>query len=176
MTWYQGTCLRAGAEMMWNTSMRRLSTNVLALLLFVSVTGCDSKDVRSDAELLVGTWTVVKAEDSEGEKTAPLKQAGDMSITLKQDASFDLLFKPADGSEETRLSNTYTVAEADGTITLMATNPFGDEPLPLEIRYAFRNDNEVVLTIPATTVALVAAVMEPLAVLKGQVRLTLQRA
>lgn len=156
--------------------MYRLAHIGFALLLLAFAAGCDTtEDSRSEAELFVGSWTLVKVEDTEGDKTALMNQAGKLSIVFKADGKFDLLYDPADGSEDQTLSNTYLVAEATNVLTLNATNPFTQAPLPLEVTYDYRSDNEVVLTIPASTVLLVGTIVPPFAALKGQAKLTLKR-
>lgn len=156
-------------------NMRLQSKSWMLLLAILLVAGCDSNEEDlSDAELFVGTWTVVRAQDAQGDKTALLNQVGTISVELEADGNFALTFDPVQG-DATVLSNTYTVDEGEDEIILNAVNPLGEGTIPLHLAYEFDGEDEVMLTIEETTVDIIKVVLPAFAAFSGQTTLTVQR-
>lgn len=132
-------------------TLRKLFFSILTVALLFVATGCDSNgDDESDAEILVGTWTVASIADDEGDKTAVFG-AGVESFRadINEDDTYSILVDynataEAAGQTDVNLAGTYTVNESLKTITLNVTGLGG-----LVLEYDIENNNRVVLSGPA---------------------------
>jgi hypothetical protein len=160
--------------------MRRASTYGIMLLLAAFAIGCDSGDEdRPDSEVFVGSWTVAKIEDAEGDKTAQFQASGTLSTTFGATGTLTIAVDRPAPETDLSVNGTYTVTEPS-TLTLNATitNPITGQPVsvPLGVSYAIQSEDEVVLTVDEATIGLIAAAIQLPNIFRGQVRLTIRRA
>lgn len=127
--------------------MRKLPVFVFALVLAVAAMGCDSEDDLTDAEILVGSWTVVEVADDEGDKTDVFQQGvEEFSASLRADGTYELTIDYVDPQRPTvPLQGTYDLDEGANSLELFASLPTGDVNLPFT--YDIESENEVDLSI-----------------------------
>ncbi len=147
--------------------MRKSSVFLLVLLFALTSIGCDSTedDDPSDAEIFVGTWTLVGLSDDEGDKLALFGQvANGFTATLRGDNTFHVLVDYIQ-QDDLEIAGTYTVNEDATTLVLSigTQNPAFD--------YQIENENRIVLFAPAV---IVNTLFQTSAYV-GQVRITIQR-
>lgn len=146
--------------------MRKVSVVFVAALFALTSMGCDSnEDELSDAEIFVGTWTLVGLSDDEGDKLAVFQQvANGFTATLNSDNTFHVLVDYAN-QDDLELQGTYTVTEATRTLVLSTAglNPPFD--------YEIENENRIILSANA---AIVNALFET-NVYEGMVDIVIQR-
>lgn len=128
--------------------MRKLPVFLLALLVALTAVGCDSdEDDTSDAELFVGTWTLVSLSDAQGDKTAAFGQiANGLTADLNSDNSFliSVDYKEDSGIEDLTIPGTYEV-EA-GSKTFVITPPTGQN---VPFSYDIENESRIALSAAA---------------------------
>jgi len=154
--------------------MRKLSVFLLAVFVALTSIGCDSnEDDASDAEIFIGTWTVVEVHDEEGDKTSIFDEGiNNFSATLNADNEYSLIVDFVDPErEDIPLNGTYTI-EADSDDLLLNAN-LGSGSLPLHFRYEIESENEIELSISETLVQLIFGTEEGTYV--GDVTFTIQR-
>ena len=109
--------------------MRKLPVFVVALLLGLASIGCDSnEDDLTDAEILLGTWTLVQLTDDEGDKTAAFAQlANSFEATLNNDDTYEINvdYKAETGRDPLVILGTYEVKEGDKTLEI--STPLGQD-------------------------------------------------
>lgn len=102
--------------------MRRLFVPFVALVLLVAAAGCDSTENEdlTDAEILIGSWTVVEVRDEEGDKTDVFEQGVQaFSATLTAGGEYTLVVDFVDPDrQDVPLAGTYTVDEGPNSLTL----------------------------------------------------------
>lgn len=142
------------------------------LLFLVLLTGCDSgNEGESDRELMVGTWALVEARDSQGDRTDEVRALGELEVTFKANETYRLVFDPADGSADVVLENDYVLEETTNALTLRAV--FLGNPVALPLTYDFEGEDQLVLQANSGAVALVNGLLETS--FEGDAQLTLER-
>lgn len=154
--------------------MRKLPVFLLALLVALTSTGCDSnEDDPTDAEIFIGTWTVVEVRDSEGDKTALFDEGvNNFSATLNSDNTYLLTVVFQDPERtDVELTGTYTIEPRSDALFLNVNLGGGD--IPLHIRYEIESENRIELSIAETFVELIFGAEEGTYV--GDVTFTIER-
>lgn len=146
--------------------MRKLSVLLLGVLVALTSIGCDSnEDDLSDAEIFIGTWTLVGLSDDEGDKLALFGQvANGFTATLNSDNTFHVLVDYI-AEDDLEIDGTYTVTE--GVRTLVLSTAGLNPPFDYEIE----NENRIVLSANA---AIVNALFQTTAYV-GTVDIVIQR-
>lgn len=124
--------------------MRKLPVSFLALLVGLISIGCDSaEDDRSDAEIFIGTWSVVEVSDDEGDKTDVFEEGiQEFSATIEADGTYSLLVDFVDPQRpDVPLQGTYELREGDSQIILSAG------PIDLNFGYDIESDDRIDLSI-----------------------------
>lgn len=154
--------------------MRRLSKYAAVLLLAALLPACDSnEDPPTEAELFVGTWRLVRVEDAAGDKTSAVRALGELTVTFEADGSYALVFDFVEGDDR-RQDNVYFLNQVDDLLTLTATAV--GVTLNVPVTYAFRGEDEIVLTIASEYAIIInAALDQAFGTIEGDVELTIQR-
>lgn len=150
--------------------MRNVRVLILALLVAFVAVGCDSSDDdQTDAEIFVGSWTVVAVSDDEGDKTAVFAEGvSDFSATLNGDGTYSLVVTFVDPQRPpVPLAGDYTVNDGSKILTLMA----GPQELPFS--YDIQSETRIALSLPEAVVRGVFGTQEGTYV--GIVTFTVQR-
>jgi hypothetical protein len=124
-------------------TMRRLPVFVLALLFGLTALGCDSNedDDLTEAEILVGEWTVTAVSDNEGDKTSVFTQGVEsFSANLTAAGTYNVLVVFTDERPDVPLAGTYTLNEGANSLVLIAG------PLQLPFTYDIVSEDEIDLT------------------------------
>ncbi len=132
--------------------MRNLRVFLGALLLALVAVGCDSaEEDLTDAEIFVGSWTVVAVSDSEGDKTDVFSEGvSSFSATINDDGTYSLVVSFVDPDRSpVALAGDYTVDEGGENLMLSA----GAQQL--NFMYDIRSENRIDLSLPAAVVAAV---------------------
>lgn len=133
--------------------MRKLPVFLLALFVSLTSIGCDSNedDDPTDAEIFIGTWTVVEVHDSEGDKTSLFEEGiNNFSATLNSDNNFSLIVDFLD-PERTDIPLTGTYSIEPGDVLILRAN-LGAGELPLPFQYDIESENRIDLSISETFV------------------------
>ncbi len=129
--------------------MRNVRVFMLALLVAVAAVGCDTteEDELTDAEIFVGSWTVVEVSDDDGDKTSVFAQGvSDFSAIINAD-TYSLLVSFVDPDRQpVALSGDYTVNEGGNNLILEAG------PQQLSFSYDIQSENRIRLTLPEAVV------------------------
>ena len=136
--------------------MRKLPVFLLALFVALTSIGCDSNDDDlTDAEIFIGTWTVVEVRDSEGDKTSEFDEGvNNFSATLNTDNTYSLIVDFLD-PERTDIPLTGTYTFEPGSDDLILNVNFGGGEIPLHFRYEIESENQIELSISETFVELI---------------------
>jgi hypothetical protein len=133
--------------------MRKLPVFLLALFVALTSIGCDSNedDDLTDAEIFIGTWTVVEIHDDEGDKTSIFEEGvNNFSATLNTDNTYSLIVNFVDPQRtDIQLSGTYTIEPGD--MLILRAN-LGAGELPILFQYDIDSENRIDLTIQDTFV------------------------
>jgi len=157
--------------------MRRLPVFVLALLIGVTAVGCDSNDDDdpSDAEIFVGTWTLVSISDQTGDRTggfAPFL-AAPITANFASNNTFAVTINYNAQAEQAGLTDRVIpgsfVIEAGAKSLQLSPTGFG-ATVPFD--YTITNDNQITLTADA---AFMNVLFTPQTAFQGRVTLSIQR-
>jgi hypothetical protein len=132
--------------------MRKLPVFLLALFVALTSIGCDSnEDDPTDAEIFIGTWTVVEVHDDEGDKTSIFEEGvNNFSATLNTDNTYSLIVDFLDPERtDIPLTGTYTIEPGD--MLILRAN-LGAGELPILFQYDIDSENRIDLTIQDTFV------------------------
>jgi hypothetical protein len=127
--------------------MRKLPVFLLALFVALTSIGCDSnEDDPTDAEIFIGTWTVVEVRDSEGDKTSVFDEGvNNFSATLNSDNTYSLIVDFLDPERtDIPLTGTYTIEPGD--VLILRAN-LGAGELLLPFQYDIESENRINLSI-----------------------------
>jgi len=127
--------------------MRKLPVFLLALFVALTSIGCDSsEDDPTDAEIFIGTWTVVEVRDSEGDKTSVFDEGvNNFSATLNSDNTYSLIVDFLDPERtDIPLTGTYTIEPGD--VLILRAN-LGAGELLLPFQYDIESENRIDLSI-----------------------------
>lgn len=131
--------------------MRKLPAFFFALLVALTSIGCDSDstdDDLTDAEIIVGDWTLVELFDQNGDRDMrPVFEliANGLTATLRSDNTFDVLVDYAD-QEDLTVVGTYTIDESTNRLELDT----GDAIAPFT--YDIESENRMTLSADAAFV------------------------
>ena len=124
--------------------MRKLPVFVVALLFGLVSIGCDSnEDDLTDAEIFIGSWTVVEVNDEEGDKTDVFQEGvQDFNATINADGTYSLVVDFVDPQRpDVPLQGTYVVDEGGKTIRLNAG------PQVLSFEYDIESEDRIDLSV-----------------------------
>lgn len=151
--------------------MRKLSAIILGLFVALSFVGCDSnEDDLTDAEIFVGSWTLVSISDAEGDQTQGFAGlAESLDITFAADGEFTLLldYREDSGRPDVPLQGTYELNEGANSLVLN----IADGPSP-PFSYDIENEDEISLSSQAE---IVNTLFNPTTPYEGEVRVVMRR-
>jgi hypothetical protein len=157
--------------------MRRLPVFVLALLIGVTAVGCDSNDDDdpSDAEIFVGTWTLVSISDQTGDRTDGIGQflAAPITANFASNNTFTITINynaQAEGAglTDSTIPGSFVLKVGAKSLQLSPTG-FG-ATVPFD--YTITNENQITLTADA---AFMNALFTPQTAFQGRVTLRILR-
>lgn len=129
-------------------TLRKLLYSTLAVLVLVSFVGCDSDDddETTDADLFIGTWAATGVVDAEGNQTASFAQdVNSFTVTFVNNTEYDLNVDFADDRTDISVDNsTYSVSEANSTLSLTIPSPPAPQAINLPLGYTFSDNNDTV--------------------------------
>ncbi len=147
---------------------------VAALLLVAPA--CDSDDNGggdSDAELFVDTWAVSSVSDANGPADITQNFTG-IAVTFTAAGAGTIAVTAVDPANSQTLNITYSLDESAKEIEINVSVPQLPTPIPLQMTYAFENDNNRVrFTASPSTGVLINTLFQTS--LEGQVTLVVVR-